>query len=27
LAQAGGTDPNSLPQALASVSAWAEHRL
>jgi alanyl-tRNA synthetase len=27
LAQAGGTDPNSLPQALASVSEWAEQRL
>jgi alanyl-tRNA synthetase len=27
LAQAGGTDPAKLPQALASVKRWVEERL
>ena len=27
MAQAGGTDPAKLPQALASVKAWVEQKL
>ena len=27
MAQAGGTDPSKLPQALASVSGWVSERL
>jgi alanyl-tRNA synthetase len=27
MAQAGGTDPSKLPDALASVRAWVEQRL
>jgi len=27
MAQAGGTDPKGLPQALASVKGWVEERL
>jgi len=27
MAMAGGTDPSTLPAALASVQAWAEQRL
>jgi alanyl-tRNA synthetase len=27
MAQAGGTDPAGLPQALASVGAWVKERL
>jgi alanyl-tRNA synthetase len=27
MAQAGGTDPEKLPEALASVRAWVEQKL
>jgi len=27
MAQAGGTDPSKLPQALASVQSWVEQKL
>ena len=27
MAQAGGTDPSKLPEALASVKAWVEQKL
>jgi len=27
MAQAGGTDPSKLPQALASVKSWVEQKL